>query len=210
MMDALRAATKGWVAKVLLGLLVLSFAVWGISDAFIDRAGTDPVMEAGQSKDSQDDYRLAYEGQINLFSRQFGQRLTPEQASALGIDRQVIGQLATGVVLDEFANNLDLGLSKDRLAQLTAEDPAFQDANGNFQRFAFEQVLRNVGMRPEDYLRSREQIAKRQQIIEASAEGITVPQAYLTALSAYEDETRDVNYIVLSEALVEPKPAPGK
>ena len=31
MLDALRNSAKSWVAKALLGLLVLSFGVWGIS-----------------------------------------------------------------------------------------------------------------------------------------------------------------------------------
>ena len=204
MMDTLRAATKGWVAKVLLGLLVLSFAVWGISDAFINSGQGDQVMEAGNSSVSQTEYRLAFDRQLQVLSQQFGQRVSSEQARSFGIDRQVAGQLASGLVLDELASSLNLGLSKDRLATLTAEDPAFQGANGQFERFRFDQALRNAGMRPEDYLLNREQVAKRQQIVESAMDGTTVPKAFLEAMSIYDAETRDVNYIVLPTSLVAP------
>ena len=45
-------------------------------------------------------------------SQQFGQRLTREQATALGIDEQVLAQLVAGAVLDEQARKLGLGLRR--------------------------------------------------------------------------------------------------
>ena len=75
--------------------------------------------------------------------------------------RRRMAQLVAGVVLDEQSRKMGLGLSKDRLASLTAEDPAFKDASGNFSRMNFDGVLRNVGMRAEDYLKSRERVAVR-------------------------------------------------
>ncbi|MFB3151038.1 MAG: SurA N-terminal domain-containing protein, partial [Alphaproteobacteria bacterium] len=35
MLQALRKQTGSWVVKILLGLLILSFAVWGINDIFL-------------------------------------------------------------------------------------------------------------------------------------------------------------------------------
>ena len=34
MMDSMRKAAKSWVAKLLIGLLAVSFGVWGIADVF--------------------------------------------------------------------------------------------------------------------------------------------------------------------------------
>ncbi|WP_204310836.1 SurA N-terminal domain-containing protein, partial [Escherichia coli] len=69
------------------------------------------------------------------------------------------------VVLDEEARKMSLGLSKDRLAQLAAEDPAFQGPDGRFNPGQFDLVLRNAGMTPQGYLDSRSKIARRQQIV---------------------------------------------
>ncbi len=52
---------------------------------------------------SPNEFRLAYDRQLQLLSQQFGQRISREQASALGIDQQVLAQLAAGAVLDEQA-----------------------------------------------------------------------------------------------------------
>lgn len=209
MLSALRSAAGTWVAKLLLLLLVVSFAVWGISGSLVAGFGSNSVVSAGGTTVSPIEYRLAYDRQIAVMSQQFGTRLTREQAKALGIEDQVLAQLVAGAVLDEQASELGLGLSQDKLAQLTMSDPAFQGANGQFDRQQFEYVLRQIGMRPEDYLQNRGQVAIRQQIVEAVSDGLKAPDTFLRAVALYRGEDRTAEYIVLSKSLVEPIEEPS-
>ncbi|WP_404927314.1 SurA N-terminal domain-containing protein [Mesorhizobium sp. ORM16] len=210
MLGILRSAAGTWVAKLLLSLLVVSFAVWGVSGRLMGGlAGHDSVITAGGTKVSINEYRLAYDRQLAVMSQQFGQRLTHEQAKALGVDNQVLAQLVSGAVLDEQARKLGLGLSKDRLAELTREDPAFKGPGGQFDRRAFEYRLREVGMRPEDYLKNRAQVAVRQQIVEAVSDGLKAPDTFFKAVALYRGEDRTVDYLTLPKALVEPIEAPS-
>lgn len=210
MLGILRNAAGTWVAKALLILLVLSFAVWGISGQLAGSfAGHDAVITAGGTKVSINEYRLAYDRQISVMSQQFGQRISREQATALGLDNQVLAQLVSGAVLDEQARKLGLGLSKDRLAQLTHEDPAFKGPGGKFDRRTFDYMLQQAGMRPEDYLRDRAQEAVRQQIVEAVSDGLKVPDTFFKAVALYRGEDRTVDYLILPKSLVEPIEAPS-
>ena len=209
MLDSLRSAAGTWVAKLLLLLLVVSFAAWGISGQMMGGLGGNKVVTAGGTSVSTTEYRLAYDRQLAILSQQFGQRLTREQAAALGIDEQVLTQVVAGAVLDEQARKLGLGLSKDKLATLTREDPAFQGPDGKFNRQQFEYVLRQVGMSPEDYLRNRQQVAVRQQIVEAVSDGLTAPQTFLKAVALYRGEDRTAEYVILPKSLVEPIEEPS-
>ncbi|MCO5072798.1 MAG: SurA N-terminal domain-containing protein [Rhizobiaceae bacterium] len=204
MLDSLRKAASTWVAKLLLLLLVGSFAVWGVSGQLINGIGNNDVITAGGTSVSGLDYRLAYDRQISVLSQQFGTRLTREQATALGITNQVLAQLVAGAVLDEQARKLGLGVSRERVASLTAEDAAFRGPDGRFDRNQFDYVLRQVGMRPEDYLRNREQVAVRQQIVEAVSDGLKAPDTFLRAVALYQGEDRTVEFIALPKSLVEP------
>ena len=208
MLDALRKAAGTWIAKLLLIVLVLSFAVWGISGQIAGGLGGSTVVTAGGTSVSVTEYRLAYDRQISVLSQQFGTRLTREQAQALGIDQQVLAQLIAGAVLDEQARKLGLGLSRDKLAALTAEDPAFQGTDGRFSRQQFDFVLRQIGMRPDDYFKNREQVAIRQQIVEAVSDGLNAPDTFLHAVALYRGEDRTVEYVGLPKSLVEPVVAP--
>ena len=111
MLNSLRNAAGTWVAKALLILLVLSFAVWGISGQITSGFNSNSVIEAGDTSVSVTEYRLAYDRELRLLSQRFGQRITREQAQALGLDQQVLSQLVAGAVLDEQAREMDLGLS---------------------------------------------------------------------------------------------------
>ncbi|RUX27179.1 peptidylprolyl isomerase [Mesorhizobium sp. M7A.F.Ca.US.011.01.1.1] len=210
MLGILRSAAGTWVAKGLLVLLVLSFLVWGVSGRLMGGlAGHDSVITAGGTKVSINEYRLAYDRQLAVMSQQFGQRLSHEQAKALGVDNQVLAQLVSGAVLDEQARKLGLGLSKDRLAELTREDPAFKGPGGQFDRRTFEYMLQQIGMRPEDYLKNRAQVAVRQQIVEAVSDGLKAPDTFFKAVALYRGEDRTIDYLTLPKALVEPIAAPS-
>lgn len=199
MLSTLRDASKGWVAKILLLLLVLSFAVWGIADQLNGNIGGTTVIEAGDTKVTALEYRLAYDRQISVLSQRLGQRISNEQARLFGIDGQVLGRLVGGAVLDEQARVMNLGLSEERLASLIAEDEAFQGLNGQFDRGQFRAVLNNVGMREQDYIISRQQAAIRQQVAEAVSDGMTAPKTFLDALFQFQGQTRDVQYISIDE-----------
>ncbi len=209
MLSALRNAAGTWVAKLLLLLLVVSFAVWGISGQVATGFGGNSVVAAGGTSVTPIEYRLAYDRQIAVLSQQFGTRLTREQARGLGVEDQVLAQLVAGAVLDEQASELGLGLSQDKLAQLTMSDPAFQGPDGRFSRQQFEYVLRQIGMRPEDYLQNRGQVAIRQQIVEAVSDGMKAPDTFLRAVALYRGEDRTAEYIVLPKSLVEPIEEPS-
>ncbi|RWH75815.1 peptidyl-prolyl cis-trans isomerase [Mesorhizobium sp.] len=212
MLGILRSAAGTWVAKALLLLLVLSFAAWGITTRMVGGVlgGHHAVITAGGTEVSINEYRLAYDRQLSMLSQQYGQRVTQEQAKLLGVDNQVLAQLVSGAVLDEQARKLGLGLSKDRLAELTREDPAFKGPSGQFDRRTFEYLLRQLGMRPEDYLKNRSQVAVRQQIVEAISDGLKVPQTFLKAVSLYRGEDRTIDYLVLPKRLVQPIEAPSE
>lgn len=209
MLDSLRKAAGTWIVKLLLVLLVFSFAVWGISGSLVNGIAGDSVVTVGKTKVGGTEFRLAYDRQLSVLSRQFGQQINREQATAMGIDDQVISQLVAGAVLDEQARKMGLGLSKDKLASLTAEDPAFQGLDGKFDRQRFIYVLNQIRMQPEDYFNSRAQVAIRQQIVDAATDGMKAPDTFLRAVALYQGEDRTVDYLTLARSTVEPIEEPA-
>jgi peptidyl-prolyl cis-trans isomerase D len=208
MLDSLRNAARSWVAKSLLLLLVASFAVWGVSQSLV-ASSANSVLTVGDQEVSAEQFRLAYQRQIANLSRQFGTQLTAQQARAFGIENEVVAQLAAGAALDQLSDDMNLGLSQDRLASLIAEDPAFKGVNGQFDRSLFSSRLRSAGLRENDYIAERSKVAVRSQIVEAVSDGFKPPQVMLDALKQYRDESRTVDYLLLSNANIDPVKAPG-
>ena len=88
MLNSLRNASRTWVAKALLLLLVASFAVWGISTSLV-ATDANTVMTVGDQEVSTQEFAIAYQRQVAGISRQFGMQLTPDQVRAFEIDQQV-------------------------------------------------------------------------------------------------------------------------
>lgn len=209
MLDTLRKAAGTWVAKTLLLLLVVSFAIWGISGQLMHGFGSGKVVTVGGTSVSAKDYRLAYDRQLRIWSGQLGRQLSREQAASFGINEQALAQVTNEAALDEQARHLGLGLSKDRLASLAREDAAFAGPDGKFDRRQFDYVLREIGMSPDDYLRNRQQAAIRQQVVEAVTDGMKAPNTFLKAMALYRGEDRTVDYIALPKSLAEPIEEPS-
>lgn len=204
MLGALRSSAKTWVAKILLLLLVASFAVWGISGQITSGVGANTVLTAGGTTVSVDDYRLAYNRGLQQLRSQFGAQLTREQASLFGLDNRVLSQLAAGAVLDEQARTMKLGLTKEGLAQVIAEDAQNWGGGANFNREMLRQVLRQVGLTEEQYVTSLEDVAIRQQLVQATVEGLQAPNVLKAALFKHQGESRDVSFLrIAASALPE-------
>lgn len=209
MLDSLRSASRSWVAKLLFLLLVVSFGIWGASASIVG-GGSNAVMTVGEQRVTPEEFRLAYQRQLASLSRQFGTQLTTEQARAFGVEQQAFAQLAAGAALDQLSADMRLGLSQDRLASLIAEDPAFRGNDGRFDRQLFSSRLRNAGIREEDYIRERSKVAVRSQIVDAVSDGFQPPKVLVDALKQYRDEARDVDYVLLSFANIDPVKAPDE
>ncbi len=207
MLTALRKAAGGFVSKIFLVLLAISFGVWGASGAFISGSGSSTV-EFGATKVGLVDYRLAYDQQLLALQRQFNQRLNREQADALGVGQNVRAQVIAGAVLDENARELGLGISQDRLAQLIADDPVFRDQTGRFSRLALEGALRNAGMRQEDYVRNREAVAVRRQFFDAVSPNASTSDAFMKAYAVFQGEKRSMVYATIKAENLKAQPVP--
>ncbi|ASP77058.1 peptidylprolyl isomerase [Sinorhizobium meliloti] len=208
MLDSLRNAAQTRVVKGLLALLILSFMVWGGQTLMVPNT-PNAVVTVGDVKVSASDFRLAYERQVALLSRQLGTPLSRQQVQAFGVENQVYAQLVAGAALDQLATDMNLGLSEDRLARLIGEDPAFHGANGQFDRLTFSSVLRNAGLTEQDYINNRSQVAVRSQIVDALTDGYTAPKVLVDAIGKYRHETRTIDYLLLSNANIDAVKTPG-
>src|SRR3954452_24589027 len=109
MLRGLREASKGWVGRtvmgVVMGLLVLSFAVWGIGDIFRG-FGRSTFAKIGDTEIGIEQFRQLYRDRLTMFGQRIGQNITLERARATGLDQQAIRSLVSEFVLDERVRKL--------------------------------------------------------------------------------------------------------
>jgi len=211
MLDALRRGATGWVAKIFLGLLIVSFAVWGVADVFRGY-NEGALVRVGDREITTDEYQRALQTELSLLSRQIGRRPTLEQARAWGIDSRVLARLIGSAAVDAHAKEMGLAISDEAVAEAIRNDPTFKNPDGSFNRNAVEAVARELGVTEQGLIALRRRDEVREQLTDAISSGVHVPATLINALHAYRSETRSVDHFTIDPkvAVTLPEPDPAK
>ena len=199
----MRKASSNWLGKtimaVVMGVLIISFGIWGIADIFRG-FGQSTLAKVGHIEISLNQFRQLYTDRLQQISRQFGRPLTTEQARAFGLDRQVLQQTIAEAALDEDARRLGLGQSDAEAMRLVFSDPNFQGVNGKFDPQRFQAMIRQFGFSEQRYIADQRRVSLRRQIAGSIAAGLEPPKTLIEALSRFQNEQRSIEYVKLDAA----------
>lgn len=211
MLRGIHKASSTWLGKAIMaavmGVLVISFAIWGIGDIFRG-FGQNAVADIGGTEISIEQFRQYYNDRLQQLGRQAGRPFSPDQARALGLDRQILGQLVAETTLDEQARKLRLGLSDADIAKQITGDPNFKGPNGQFDRSRFEQIIRQAGYTEPRFVDEQKRVTLRRQIAQSISGELKIPATAMSALNQYQNERRDIDYLALTTAQAGDLPAP--
>lgn len=196
MMDSMRNAAKSWVAKLLIGLLAVSFGVWGIADVFRGY-NSGALASVGKSEVTGEEFSRAFSQYLQNYSRQTGQGLSPEDARKLGIDRAVLNQLIQQAAIDNQARLLKLAVSDEYLAREVMDNPAFKDSAGKFDKEQFQRLLAANGLSEAAFFAGERQNLLRNAITGTAARDLAAPRSLVEAQYRHANEQRDARYFVV-------------
>jgi len=199
----MRKASSNWLGKtimaVVMGVLIISFGVWGIADIFRG-FGQSTLAKVGHTEISTEQFRQLYTDRLQQIGRQFGRPLTMDQARAFGIDRQVLQQTIAEAALDEEARRLGLGQSDAETMRFIFSDPNFKGTNGAFDPARFQATIRQAGFTEQRYIADQRRVSLRRQIAGTISAGLEPPKVMIEALSRYQNEQRSIDYVKLDAA----------
>jgi len=211
MLRGIHKASSTWLGRgvmaVVMGGLVVSFAIWGIGDIFRG-FGLSSAIKIGKTEISIEQFRQYYNDRLQQLSRQAGRPITPDQARTLGIDRQVLGQLVAETTLDEQTKALRLGISNAEIANRITSDPNFRGLNGQFDRSRFEEIIRQSGFTETRYVEEQRRVILRREIALSIGGDFRVPATAMAAINQYQNEKRAIEYLALGPAQAGDIPTP--
>jgi peptidyl-prolyl cis-trans isomerase D len=184
---------------VVMGVLIVSFGIWGIADIF-KGFGQSTLAKVGGTEISTEQFRQIYLDKLQQLGRQFNRPLTSEQARAFGLDRQVLQQTIAEAALDEEARRMGLGQSDAETMSAIYSDPNFRGLNGQFDPARFQSMIRQFGFSEQRYLAEQRRVGLRRQIAGTITAGLEPPKSMVDALTRFQNEQRSIEYIRLDAA----------
>ncbi|MFT0891706.1 SurA N-terminal domain-containing protein [Pseudochelatococcus sp. G4_1912] len=201
MLQIFRNSSRNWFGKalttLLFSLLIFSFAIWGVADWIINPV-SNTIAIIGDRDITAQEMRDAYNNHIQSLQRQLRTTISPEQAQALGLDRQVLGQLVGQAVLDSSTDTLRLAVPDETIVSIVMREPQFRDSNGRFNRAAFDAALQNAGITEKSFVAEQRAVLPRRQIAESIAGDLAPTSHMQEAFHRYGAERRSAIYATLT------------
>ncbi len=199
----MRAATQGWIGRtimaIVVGFIILSFAIWGIRTDF-SGYGANRLAQVGGEEITTDAFRDAYQTELQRMQRQAKRAITNDEAKRFGLDRQVLSRLVSDAALNQRANELGLSISDPEIAKSISNDPSFRGASGQFDRAQFEQLLRDNGLTEKGFVNEQRGVILRHELVDPLTAALQLPKAMLEAVHRFQSEARSVDFVVLPAA----------
>ena len=150
MLEAIRKHAQGWLAKVILGLIVITFALFGV-DSYMkgDKSG-GMIVEVGDMGISRDELAREIQTQSDRMREALGPAFDPAVSETADFRQKVLDSLIDRKALLQEAQKLKFLAPDAYLASVLSKIPAFQQ-DGRFSPQRYEAVLRQNNRSPAQF-----------------------------------------------------------
>ena len=208
MLGSIRKRTGGLLVKGLLGLLVVSFALWGIGDIFQARQDS-AVAKVGGAGIPASALQAEYARAVDNLRRNLG--VDAEQARALGALENALDRLIDREAVRQEADAVGIGAPDSEVLRVIENNSMFHNVAGRFDRAVYGAVLYRNSLTPPAYEAGVRDDVRRAQLVDTLAIGAHAPRAAALRLLRHERQERTALALTLfASAETAPDPSGGE
>ena len=205
MLNVIRNLVKSIAGKILLLVMVASFAVWGMGDLL--RSGDSGlVATVGNQKITINEFYYQFQKKLNEFNQSLDQKLTEEEAHKQQITYLVLNEMVYGKLIQEFASKNSIYLSDTIIKNAIISIPQFKDDDGNFNKILFDNAILSNFNNESEFTDEISRIFLNNLLFENFKTPTPLNKNISNVFYNYEAETRDVIYFNITKSLLETAP----
>ena len=190
MLQNIRDNSQGWIAKTIIGLIVVLMALTGVDAIITGTSNSQNAAEVNGEAISQNELNQAVEMQRRQLLQQLGQEFDPSLLDEKLLREASLKGLIERSLLLQGAADANFAFSQPALDQVIVQTPEFQ-VDGRFNAERFDQVIRQLG-----YTRMQfRQMLEQEMLIGQLRAGLSgsgfVTDEEVAAFARLEKQTRD-------------------
>ena len=195
MLQNIRQNIQGTAAKIVVGLIVVSFSIFGIESILVGGGGGG-VAEVNGEEITPQELQQTVNTQKRRLIAMMGENLDPTMLDDDRISAQALESLISRKLLTQAAADMDLAVSEREIGRVIGSMEQFQ-IDGKFSPEAYKSVLSSAGYTPGYFKQSLRQDLMVNQLQSglAGSDFATPAELQLTARIAFEQ--RDVRYLTI-------------
>ena len=211
------------IMAMLMGTLIVSFALWGIGDMLRMGGRNREVAHVGGfhipvygwlggTSVSIDEVRDLFNRELDQIQRRTGQRPEPEQAVRFGLHVRALQDTVQRAVIDNAIKDYGLVVGNDEIRAAIARNTAFHGADGKFDPNVYSNRLQQARIPEATYIADiRREIASAQLLGVILTEDLA-PKLVRDDIFRLQGEKRVAETIYVPDAVIStvPKPTPDE
>ncbi len=139
MLQSIRDYTHGWIAGVIISLLIFSFALWGIHSYLLGAGSNDVAAKVNGTQITKNQLAVAYERLRRQLQMQTGSTSLPS-TSETNLKERALQNLINFQVLEQASLANDYRITTNQIDGFLQSLPDFQ-VNGKFSVSRFQQII---------------------------------------------------------------------
>lgn len=196
MLQNIRDNSQGWIAKTIIGLIVVLLSFTGFEAIFNAASNSQNAVEVNGEEISLNELNQAVELQRRQLLQQFGRDFDTSLIDERLLRDAALNGLIERRLLLQSAQEADFAFSQTALDQVILQTPSFQQ-NGQFSAERFDQVIRQMGYSRLQFRQMLEQEMLIGQLRAGIAGSGFVTDQEIEAFSRLERQTRDFATLTL-------------
>ena len=193
MLTAIRDRASGWIAAIIVGALIISFAFWGVSFYF----GDGPALNVASVNDepiSQRAFQRSFQNFRQRMQAMFGGSFSLEEDEL--IRQQTLQSLIDAELINQIVGRQGLRVADAVVIQTIKELELFKDEEG-FDRGKYERGIFSLGMDPAYFENQVRMDLLSEQLQAGLAESLFVLAEETARVWRLGAQTRDIRYAIL-------------
>jgi peptidyl-prolyl cis-trans isomerase D len=195
MLQNIRKNIQGTMAKVVVAIIIVPFALFGI-ESLIGGSGVQSVAEVNGEAISAQDLQQEINQQKRRLLTSMGDEVDPSMLDDQVLSGPTLEMMIQKALLRQAAGDYGLAVSEQQVGSVIGSIEAFQ-VGGRFDPQLFRQVLSDQGFSPGGFQRSLQDDLLMNQLRSGLAGSEFATPAEVDAVAAIVDESRDLRYLVM-------------
>jgi peptidyl-prolyl cis-trans isomerase D len=198
MLDAIRNHTQGWLAKAILALITIPFALFGIDSYFNDAGSNVAIAKVNGEKISIQEYGNAIDNVRNRLQSE-GQKVDAALLESAELKQSVLDGLITRRLVNEEIQKSKFKISDEQLSTYILGMPEFQQ-DGKFSEDLYQKTLAQNKLTASKFENDRRNELLTQQAREGLGLLVSVPKGVAEHALKFAYQQRDVSFAEIKTA----------
>ena len=196
MLTAIREGSKGWISGIIIGLIVLTFALFGIS-SYLEGDNQLALATVNGEEISPARYQNELSRQRQALTRRFGSSFDSSLLDSPGFRQQVLDGLIDTQILNQYTTEQNYRLSDEQLVERIQTSESFV-TDGQFDPERYQNILTSNGLTPQGYEAIERQNSLGQQLQQAITNSAFTVENELDQLLRLQTQSREAQYAIIT------------